>query len=242
MVGRLPGLEARYPDGRLFAVARHDPMYSPIFFYGEYEPAESAIVRALLSPGDFALDIGAHRGWFTILMGRAVAPGGRVLAVEPLATSRCHLERNIALTPDLIVEVLPVALGSTEGEATIHLFDGLPDGHASAATFGRHDARSHVVSRRTLNGVLSELGGRVPEMVKLDVEGAELEVLRGASEALASERPPIWMIEVNRRTASAFGLSRQPWSRRSGAHTRTRCTASSSAGCHLSATSSARTA
>lgn len=88
-VGRLPGLRRAIPTGG--SLPWHGTMYSPIFFYGEYEPAESAIVRALLSPGGFALDIGAHRGWFTILMGRAVAPGGRVLAVEPLAPSRCHL-------------------------------------------------------------------------------------------------------------------------------------------------------
>jgi FkbM family methyltransferase len=207
MLGRLPGFEARYPDGRIFAVARHDTMYSPIFFYGEYEPAESAVIRALLSPGDFAVDVGAHRGWFSVLMARAVSPGGSVLAVEPLASTRAHLARNLRLNPDLVVRVAPVALGASEGETTIYLFRGLPDGHASAAAFGRDDARGHVVARRSLDGLLADAGQRPPALIKLDVEGSELDVLRGASRTLASDRPPALIVEVNRQTASAFGYA-----------------------------------
>lgn len=205
LIGRLPAMVARYPDGRRFAIAERDLMYSPIFFFGEYEPAESAVVRHVLEPGDFAVDVGANHGWFSILMASTVSPAGSVWAIEPVPATASRLARNTGRNPELPIQIFEVALGAKTGEAVIHLFEGLPDGHASASTLGRGDHLGVRVPRRTLDELLAGETRRPPTLVKLDAEGAELDVLRGAAETIASPAAPMWLIEANRTTSAAFG-------------------------------------
>jgi hypothetical protein len=94
-------------------------------------------------------------------------------------------------------------VGESAGVVDIHVFSGLPHGHASVSTLDRTDYASHRVERRTLDDLLA--GGSAPAFVKLDVEGSERDVLRGANATVAAECPPIWMIEVNYETSSSFG-------------------------------------
>ena len=66
---RLPAMVATYGDGRRFRIPAGDAMYAQIFIHGPYEPAESARDRPqLLRSGDFAVDVGANFGWFSLLM------------------------------------------------------------------------------------------------------------------------------------------------------------------------------
>jgi FkbM family methyltransferase len=202
IVHRLPEMVAHYPDGRLFHVPAHDAMYSQVYLLGEYEPTVSAVMRALLRPGDLAVDVGANHGWFALLMAARVGAEGDVLAVEPLPPMLVELERNLALNPGLGVRVEPVAVGRQDGHLNVHLFAGLPHGHASASTLGRDDYETHCADMRTLDGLVD---GRPAALVKIDVEGAELEVLRGAEAVMGCAAPPILVLEVNRETSAAFG-------------------------------------
>jgi len=199
---------AHYEDQRTFYLPGDPGPYAQIFTLGEFEPGESAVIRALLRPGDFAVDVGANIGWFTLIMGAAVEPGGEVWALEPLPKAIEVLRRNLALNETLPLKVLEVALGSTAGTLDLHLFAGLPHGHASASTLDREDYTTHSAELRTLDDVLAE-APRLPVFVKVDVEGSELEVLRGAERTIDSERPPIWMLEVNYETSAAFGYEPQ---------------------------------
>jgi len=160
-------------------------------------------VRALVRPGDLVVDVGANLGWFSLVMAEAVGPGGEVWAVEPTPPILRALKRNLALNESLNVRVFELALGDAAGTAEIHIFSGLPHGHASVSTLDRTDYNTHEVERRTLDDLLD---GRVPAFVKIDVEGSELAVLRGASATIAAECPPMWMIEVNYETSAAFGF------------------------------------
>lgn len=199
----LPDLLFRYEDGRAFHLPASPGPYAQIFTQGEFEPGESDAVRALLRPGDFVVDVGANLGWFTLLMAEAVEPGGEVWAVEPMPPILPALRRNLALNESLDVRPFEVALGDRTGVAEIHVFSGLPHGHASTSTLDRSDYTAHEVALTTLDVLLD---GRVPTFVKLDVEGSELAVLRGAAKTCAAECPPIWMIEVNYETSAAFGF------------------------------------
>ena len=176
-----------------------------ILLLGEWEPAESRVAAAALRPGDFAIDIGANHGWFTLLMAEAVGPEGLVLGVEPCPPQWAALGNNLELNgrPDQ-VEVRQLALGAEAGEMTINLFEGLPHGHASTSSLGRDDVRPFTVEARTLDQLVGEIGGaRRPALIKLDVEGAERVVVEGAGETLASG--PIVLLEVNVETSQAFG-------------------------------------
>ncbi len=200
---RLPAFVARYPDGRAFELPANEGPYAQIFTLGEFEPVESETVRMLLRPGDFAVDVGANLGWFTVLTASCVKPNGEVWAIEPMPPTIAALERNLELNPELAVRLQPFAVGAEDGELDLHLFAGLSHGHASAATLDRTDFATYRVQVRTLDRLLEQQPS--PAFVKIDVEGSELDVLRGAERLLSAERPPMWMIEVNYETGAAFG-------------------------------------
>ena len=204
---RLPPLVAQYRDGRAFLARGRDSMYGWVLLLGEWEPLESAVLRAVLREGDLCVDVGANDGWHTLVMASAVRPGGAVMAVEPLPDAVERLRENLARNPWAdSVEVHPVALGAAPGEVELNVFDDLPPGYASTSTLGRGDARSTVVTRGTLDALVAA-GGRRPALVKADVEGGELDVLRGARELTGAPDAPMWLVEVNYETAAAFGYA-----------------------------------
>ena len=202
--GRLPAMVARYPDGRTFRIPAGDVMYAQVFVFGAYEPAETTIVERLLEPGDFAVDIGANHGWFSLLMGVRVGPAGAVWAVEPDGPIVEQLRANLGLNEGMPIEVKPFAVGDDDRVVDLHVFAGLPHGHASTSTLGRGDYVTHSVRQLALDRLLAE-APEPPVFIKVDVEGAELAVLQGANDLLQAGAPPIWMIEVNHQTAGAFG-------------------------------------
>jgi FkbM family methyltransferase len=205
-LGRLPAMRTRYCDGRTFLLPAGDVVYANVFVDGTYEPTESRVVASVLRPGDFAIDVGANHGWYSLLMASVVGPTGRVWAIEPVARTREALATNLSLNSHLRVEVFPMALGESVGKAEIHSFAGLPHAHASTSTLGRTDESTETVEQRTLDDLLDQEESLTPTFVKADVEGAELDVLRGAHRTIRLERPPIWMLEVNRFTSDAFSF------------------------------------
>src|SRR5439155_8525308 len=92
------------PDGCVVR-ARHglkvrvhaDGMYTRLFLFGEYEPANSEIYRRLVHPGDVVFDVGANFGWYTGLLARQVAPRGKFHAFEPLPTVAALTRDTIAM-------------------------------------------------------------------------------------------------------------------------------------------------
>jgi FkbM family methyltransferase len=202
---RLPEMWVRYPGLFTFHIPAGDRMYTRIFLQGAWEPSETAAMRFLLRPGDFAVDIGANYGWFTLLMAETVGARGTVWAFEPVPEFSAELRKNCMDLQRENLRVFDCAMGSSDGEIDINVFAGLPHGHASAATFGRDDFRSHRVSVHTLDGLLAENENLKPALVKVDVEGFEMHVLEGSRHLLGSDDPPIWMLEVNAETAGAVG-------------------------------------
>jgi FkbM family methyltransferase len=195
---------ATYDDGRRFSIDAGDVMYEQVYRLGEYEPVVTSAVRRLLRPGDVAVDVGANHGWYSLVMAQATGPRGRVHAIEPTPPLIAALRRNLALNPQLPVHVHPVAVGDREGTIALHVFEDLPHGHTSAATLGRERYDTHEVPSARLDELIED----EPALVKVDVEGLEADVVAGATGLLAGRRKPMWVIEVNRETAAAFG--RQP--------------------------------
>lgn len=200
---RLPAMRVRYEDGRVFELPAGDPMYGPIIITGEWEPSESRVIASLLEPGDFALDIGANHGWYTLLMAEVVGAEGTILAFEPCPPLGDALVHNLELNGNPAqIGIQRIALGAEKGELTINVFRGLPHGHASTSTLGRDDYESFTVPAETLDSVVPE---RAPALIKIDVEGAEQLVFEGAASTLSSS--PMVLLEVNYETSSAFGYS-----------------------------------
>src|SRR5262245_8272662 len=157
----------------------------------QYERDEIAFVRRLLKPGDIALDVGAHIGFFTIEMADIVGPGGRVFAFEPLDTNAELLERSIAenrFEERVVFE--RAAVGATSGSATLTFpVETLNSGGAYLLRDGSSPLTGNL-ERKVALVALDEFKLPHPiRFIKMDVEGAEPQVLEGAKRLLASDRP-----------------------------------------------------
>jgi FkbM family methyltransferase len=177
-------------------------MYGMIFTHGAYEPANTAVLETLLRTGDFVVDVGANHGWFALSMAQTVGETGKVWAYEPTPPIYDDLLRNLDQNRSLRVDARPRGLGMQEATTDIYLFTGLPHGHASQSSLGRTDHRTFSIPLVTLDSELKH-EPTAPVLVKLDVEGAELQVLQGAKRLL-QRAPPIWVVEVNWATSHAF--------------------------------------
>lgn len=147
---------------------------------------ELADLLSLVPPGSVAVDVGANAGMVTWLLSRRA---GRVVAVEPNPALAAKLRRDFA---GEAVEVAECALSDAAGEGTLLVpsADGVElDGRASleADANGGLDVRPVEVPVRTLDG----LGLRDVGFVKIDVEGHEMSVLRGAERLLAEQAPSL---------------------------------------------------
>jgi FkbM family methyltransferase len=160
---------------------------------GHYEAAEAAFVRRLLRPGDVAIDAGAHIGFFTVQMAAAVGAGGCVYAFEPFGPNADLLARSLLenrFTERVVFA--RAAVGARGGSATLTfpqetLNSGgaylLPEGTAPIG--GNLTAAVPIVA---LDDVVTKHPVR---LIKIDVEGAEPQVLRGARRLLREDRPTI---------------------------------------------------
>ncbi len=162
---------------------------------GELEvPVQEALRRAL-PPGGVLWDVGANVGFFALLGARLAGPAGRVVAWEPVAAVAGHA-REAALRSGLAaqVEVRAEAVGAAAGEQELLIADDASWSHL-AARGNVAGTRSERVAVTTLDAALAG-GTAPPDLVKLDVEGSEGDVLRGARELLADVRPAL-VIELH---------------------------------------------
>jgi FkbM family methyltransferase len=172
---------------------------------GAFEAAEILFVKKYLQPGMTVLDIGAHHGLYTLLASKRVGAKGRVVAFEPSPRERKQLLWNVLLNFSFNVHIEPLALGKESSDADLHLVEGGEDGCNSL--------RPPVVSSSTrpvrvkvapLDEFLQR--ARIPavDFVKLDVEGAELDVLKGAEKLLHGGARPVFLVEV-------YDIRTRPW-------------------------------
>jgi FkbM family methyltransferase len=158
-------------------------------------------LKALVKPGSVVLDIGANIGVHTMLLADLVGPSGRVLSFEPSDYGVRKLRRNLELNPELAgrVTLFHCFLAATDGAAVPdRIFSSWP----LADSEGLHQKHlglampTNGAPGRTIDGILAELGGPSVQLVKMDVDGFESEVLRGAAALLSGSRP-IFVMELS---------------------------------------------
>lgn len=157
------------------------------FISGLWEFWVQDAIAEHLQPGDRAWDVGAYIGYFTLLM-RWRCGSGNVVALEPDPANRGRLERVLAINHAEDVRVLPIAAGRENGMVGLLRQEDQPAATSATAR------RELVVPARTLDSLVPELGE--PRLVKVDVEGAEADVLEGAKRLL-HEIQPTWIVELH---------------------------------------------
>lgn len=193
--------------GRRVACDLRDPVQRCVFYRGIYEPAITGLLDTELGPGDVFLDVGANIGYFSCVAAAKVGVSGRVVAFEPapdlsrrlLETSReiGRRSRSVRLAR---IEVHDVALSDREGEAML----SWATNNRYAERFLSVEGGGEAVRTVRLSAYLPEL---TCDVVKIDVEGAELRVLRGMEAMLVRDRPRLVLVEALEWNLGRFGDS-----------------------------------
>lgn len=179
-----------------------------IYFYGHYhERYEARLVEQLLDDGGVFWDIGAHVGYFSLVAATALKNRGQVVAFEPGSVAYARLAENIALNPYTNVKLYNLAVSNRDGEAVLYLAGETADSSASLYGHGHQQARREVCRTVSLDRFLREEGLHRPDLVKIDVEGAELAVLQGAAQMIAAS-PPLLLVEMEEKNLKAAGASK----------------------------------
>jgi len=198
-------------DGSIRLELRLDEhMGSQIFWFGSYSVEILRVLDRLLAPGMVVVDAGANIGEVSLFAAKRVQPGGHVFSFEPVPELATRLRHHVELNGFAVVEVFERGLADREGKANIYT-PGTPfrdgtvnDGMSTLYAGADHHTLAGSVLLTTLDAFAHERGLNRIDLLKVDVEGAELPVLRGAREVLAVHRP--WVIvEVQQETSEAAG-------------------------------------
>jgi FkbM family methyltransferase len=164
-------------------------------------PALAPVLDAALGPGDVFADVGANLGLYTLWGARRVGASGSVVAFEPVPETRASLERNVALNGFRQVEIVAAGVGAEPGRIALHRH---PGASGVASRFAPEQGPAVEVPVTTLDAEFARRP-HPPRLVKIDVEGMEIEVLRGASRLLAGGDPPLVVLEANPQYFEAAG-------------------------------------
>lgn len=179
-----------------------------------YESETSAILAMLLQPGDSFIDVGAHVGYFSLLASAYVGPKGRVFAFEPDGANFGHLLRHLHLNGVRNVVPHNWAVGNTTGPVELYINADNDGGHALWDP-GRHPlgqrSRTNVqrvaVFQASLDDLFANATPGFVKLMKIDVEGNEVHVLRGAKEMLRRALIPAVIAEVNHFALAQLGAT-----------------------------------
>jgi len=185
-------------------VTYHSVSPGEAYMHSQVLKTELPIVRRVLDdldPEDVFWDVGANVGMFTCLAA-ARLPGGRIHAFEPHPNNADRIEDNLSLN-DRSATVHNVALGSDPGTAELSGRSG--DVGEGTHSLGLRGGESTIeVDVQTGDGVVTD-GAAAPTVMKIDVEGAELRVLRGLADTIDGGNPSLIHCEVHPKALERFG-------------------------------------
>ncbi len=184
-------------DGHKFE-AISEPVFLHIRLEGDYERELSALARALVRPGDTAVDVGANFGWYSMLLAKAVGPAGQVFSFEPNAAIYPTFLRNIELNGygERIV-ARPYGIGAVSGTATLVAgTKELAIGYVKAGAADAGGNAGATIEIKALDDLLQDKIGQIA-YIKIDVEGFEPQVMRGAEKIFTSADLPVVQMEYN---------------------------------------------
>ena len=178
--------QIKIPEGALM-LNTHDPIISGMLTLGIFEPYETILFREALQEGMVVVDIGANIGLFSVIAATRVGESGSVIAFEPEPENYALLKKNIEKNKLKNVTLYQKAVADKPGQLTLHIYDANKGKHSlvkdvTDAPGFNSDVLVEVVQ---LDTVLGEKHIR-PNIIKMDIEGAESLALLGMESALAS--------------------------------------------------------
>ena len=168
------------------------------YWLGTYEPAVSDTLGKVIQPGWVCYDVGAHIGYFSLMMAQLTGVKGKVFAFEPDPDNFRHLNEHIQLNDmNAIIEPAPMAVSSESGKAVFQKGKDSSTGKLSSSSFGE----GIEVDITSLDDFVYQMGHPEPDFIKIDVEGFEGKVLSGAGKVLSQARPVV-LCEIHNTEAA----------------------------------------
>lgn len=176
-----------------------NPRTGERYLRGEAEEPVQQALAARLRPGMVFYDLGANIGLFTLLAARAVGPEGRVFSFEPDPNVAARLRRNVARNGFSNVTVSEMGIWSSSGEMNFVAADAASPDRGTGRFMADNTGDSAPLKCVALDDFVAN--HPAPNAIKCDVEGAELEVLRGAEKLIQKSRP--WILGEMHSDANA---------------------------------------
>lgn len=184
-------------EGDLFHVNTGDLIEEFLHLFGTWEPDLQAWLRGRLRPGDVVLDVGANIGAITVPAARLVGPTGSVVAIEAVPNTAARLRKNLQANNLPNVRVVESAVSDHRGELTLYLPTKYNRGATSQVDSG-HSEGSYSVPCAPLLDLVTPDELSAARIIKIDVEGAEPEVLASVLPALGTLRDDVeFQIEIS---------------------------------------------
>jgi FkbM family methyltransferase len=166
------------------------------YLLGTAEPDMQAALKILVQPGMTIYDLGANVGFISMIAAHLVGPQGRVISFEPLPSNARQIKYNASLNNFSHVTVREEAVSDEEGDAVFQTTGFPTTGRLENGSIHEEKVGEVNVRVRQLDAVIAEAKLPLPDLIKMDVEGAETSVLNGASQTLATARP-VLLIELH---------------------------------------------
>ena len=189
-----------------------DAFFSGAYVSSSYEPHVEQFIKRVLKPGNTCIDIGANVGYYTLFFAKCVGTNGRVISFEPTPKSFAILNRNVKINQLTNVKTQKLAIFDKTGEIEFH--EG-PTGYDVFNSVGQitHPKVSHIPFSKTLVPCITfdkfredSHIGKV-DLIKVDVEGAEMFVIKGMEKTLDENPQAILILEFQNSTTAGLNYS-----------------------------------
>lgn len=186
-----------------------DSIGKSIYYYGEYEAGTLSVLKDFLRAGDVFLDVGAYIGFHACVVAKFVGKSGLVYAIEPNPEIYKILLTNIRINKLTNISSLEIALGAEESETYIYDCNRTNVGAASLIRpQGVSEESGKLVRVTTIDRLIENKQLRIPTLIKIDVEGFELNVLKGAKTLLEGSQAPMLCVEYSNLHPQCHGAPR----------------------------------
>ncbi len=156
---------------------------SQLYYSGEFEPTTVAMLRRLVKPGDTVFDVGANIGYLSLVLRTCVEDGGRVASFEPMPLMAERLRANIELNGFTNIEAVSAGLSDAAGSDLLTLHPAIRlDGRIAEPQAVELIMLDDYVARHPIDRL---------DLIKIDTDGAEPRVLRGAAQTLRRFKPVV---------------------------------------------------
>jgi FkbM family methyltransferase len=192
----------------LFECALNEHISSQVYWRGYYSTDQLYLLRSILKPGMVFVDVGANKGEFTVFAAK-YTEGGKVLAFEPVEALCEELAANVMANGFQHVQIIRKGLGNTRKQMVVYNAKGTKETELNMGLFTLYpragvDHPGSMIEILPLDDYFREQQIRRVDVIKIDIEGGELDMLEGASETIGRWKPVIF-IEINSITSQAAG-------------------------------------